>query len=80
MERAAEAGVSGYVIKPFDEFESVAGHRGRAARFHEYQAICGEVARLEDRLETRIAVDRAKGILMDHRGMSEQEAFAASSA
>lgn len=75
VERAAEAGVSGYVIKPFDESNLLPAIEVVMARFHEYQTICGEVAQLEDRLETRIAVDRAKGILMDHRGMNEQEAF-----
>ena len=76
VERAAAAGVSGYVIKPFDESNLLPAIEVVMSRFNEYQAICGEVAQLEDRLETRIAVDRAKGILMDQRGMSEQEAFA----
>ncbi|MCB0235867.1 MAG: response regulator, partial [Anaerolineae bacterium] len=65
VERAAAAGVSGYVIKPFDESNLLPAIEVVMSRFNEYQAICGEVAQLEDRLETRIAVDRAKGILMD---------------
>lgn len=75
VERAADAGVSGYVIKPFDETNLLPAIEVVLARFHEYQQISNEVARLEDRLSTRVAVDRAKGILMDTRGMSEQEAF-----
>jgi response regulator NasT len=75
VERAAEAGVSGYVIKPFDESNLLPAIEVVLARFQEYQVICRDVAQLEERLATRIAVDRAKGILMDSRGMSEQEAF-----
>jgi response regulator NasT len=40
------------------------------------QAISGERDKLEEQLETRKAIDRAKGILMDEVGMKEQEAFA----
>ena len=75
VERAAEAGVSGYVIKPFDEANLLPAIEVVLARFYEYQEISKEAARLEERLATRVAVDRAKGILMDSRGMTEQEAF-----
>lgn len=75
VERAAEAGVSGYVIKPFDEANLLPAIEVVLARFGEYQEISKEAARLEERLETRVAVDRAKGILIDHRGLTEQEAF-----
>lgn len=75
VERAALAGVSGYVIKPFDESNLLPAIEVVLARFNEYQEISKEATRLEERLETRVVVDRAKGILMDHRGMSEQEAF-----
>ena len=75
VERAASAGVSGYVIKPFDETNLLPAIEVVLARFNEYQEISREASRLEERLETRVVVDRAKGILMDHRGMSEQEAF-----
>ncbi len=75
VERAADAGVSGYVIKPFDETNLLPAIEIVLARFKEYQEISKEVARLDERLATRVAVDRAKGILMDTRGMTEQEAF-----
>jgi response regulator NasT len=75
VERAAEAGVSGYVIKPFDESNLLPAIEVVLARFREYEEISREAGRLEERLATRVAVDRAKGILMDHRGMTEQEAF-----
>ncbi len=75
VERAAEAGVSGYVIKPFDELNLLPAIEVVLARFGEYQEISKEAARLEERLETRVSVDRAKGILIDHRGLTEQEAF-----
>ena len=61
VERAAEAGVSGYVIKPFDESNLLPAIEVVLARFGEYQEISKEAARLEERLETRVAVDRAKG-------------------
>jgi response regulator NasT len=75
VERAADAGVSGYVIKPFDEANLLPAIEVVLARFQEYQEISKEAARLDERLSTRVAVDRAKGILMDTRGMTEQEAF-----
>ena len=75
VERAADAGVSGYVIKPFDESNLLPAIEVVLARFREYQEISKEAAKMEDRLATRVAVDRAKGILMDTKGMSEQEAF-----
>jgi len=75
VERAKDAGVAGYITKPFSEESLLPAIEVLLASFQEYQKISEEHARLEDRLATRVAVDRAKGILMDSRDMTEQEAF-----
>jgi two-component system, response regulator PdtaR len=74
VERAAAAGAMAYVVKPFARTDVLPAMALAAARFAEASALADEVDNLEERLETRKAVDRAKGILMD-RGMSEAEAF-----
>ena len=82
IEEARDAGVAAYLVKPFQRGELIPAIEVAMARFAEYRAIedesarlSEEVATLEDRLETRQLVDRAKGILMDRHGMGEAEAF-----
>ncbi|HXW35364.1 MAG TPA: response regulator [Acidimicrobiales bacterium] len=82
IEEARDAGVSAYLVKPFQRGELVPAIEVALARFEEFRAIeeeqarlSGEVATLEDKLETRRVVDRAKGVLMDQHGMREAEAF-----
>jgi response regulator NasT len=75
IERAREAGVVGYLVKPFRESNLAPAIEITLARFDEFQAVQKEVEDLKEALETRKLVDRAKGILMDAQGMSEQEAF-----
>lgn len=82
IEDARDAGVSAYLVKPFQRSELVPAIEVALARFEEYRAIeeeharlSGEVATLEDKLETQKLVNRAKGILMDDHGMREAEAF-----
>jgi response regulator NasT len=82
IEDARDAGVVAYLVKPFQRGELVPAIEVALARFEEYRAIeqehdrlSKEVATLEDKLETRRTVDRAKGVLMDSHGMSEKEAF-----
>jgi AmiR/NasT family two-component response regulator len=75
VERARDAGVMGYIVKPFTAADlrpaiDIARHR-----WTEVQALEREVADLGERLETRKAVDRAKGILMKKLKVSEAEAF-----
>lgn len=74
VEAAAAAGAMGYVVKPFSRADIVPAMTVAVARFAESKALAEEVADLSERLETRKALDRAKGILMS-RGMSEDEAF-----
>jgi response regulator NasT len=82
IEDARDAGVSAYLVKPFQRSELVPAIEVALARFVEFRAIeeeharlSGEVATLEEKLETRQLVDRAKGVLMDSFGMAEAEAF-----
>ncbi len=74
VEQACSAGAMAYVVKPFTRADLVPAMTLAAARFAEARALSDEVADLSERLETRKALDRAKGILMS-RGMSEAEAF-----
>lgn len=75
VERAKDAGVFAYLIKPFKEADLMPAIEIAIARYEEMIEIDKEVADLENKLETRKAVDRAKGILMDLYGLKEQDAF-----
>ena len=75
VERAREAGVVGYIVKPFREAELVPAIEIALTRFQEFQALEKETADLKETLETRKLVDRAKGLLMDTQGLTETEAF-----
>jgi response regulator NasT len=75
VERAKEASVIGYVVKPFREHDLVPAIEIALARFAEFREMEKEVGDLKETLETRKLVDRAKGILMDTQGLTEQEAF-----
>lgn len=75
IDRAKEAGVVGYLVKPFRESNLAPAVDITLARFEEFQALQKEVEDLEEALETRKVVDRAKGILMDTQELSEHEAF-----
>jgi AmiR/NasT family two-component response regulator len=73
--RAREAGVVGYLVKPFREADLIPAIEVALARFAEFQAVDKQVGDLEEALETRKFVDRAKGILMDSHDLTEAEAF-----
>jgi two-component system, response regulator PdtaR len=75
VERAAQAGAMGYLVKPFQKTDVVPAIELAVARHQERLALEEEVTGLQDRLETRRLVDRAKGILMDRYGMKEADAF-----
>jgi AmiR/NasT family two-component response regulator len=75
IERATAAGVVGYLVKPFRESNLAPAIEVTMARFQEFQVVQKDVVDLKEALETRKVVDRAKGILMDTQGLSEQEAF-----
>ncbi len=75
VDRAKEAGVVGYLVKPFREQEIVPAIDIALARFQEFRELEKEVGDLKETLETRKIVDRAKGILMDTQHLTEAEAF-----
>jgi len=82
IEDARDAGVSAYLVKPFQRSELVPAIEVALARFEEFRAIeeeharlSGEVAGLEEKLETTRLVNRAKGVLMDEHGLAEADAF-----
>ncbi len=75
VERAKDAGVVGYLVKPFRESNLAPAIEVTLARFEEFEALRKEVDDLKDNLETRKIVDRAKGILMTTQGLTEQDAF-----
>ncbi|HUT19509.1 MAG TPA: response regulator [Anaerolineae bacterium] len=75
VERAKEAGVVGYLVKPFRESNLVPAIEITLSRFEEFRTLQKEVEDLREALETRKIVDRAKGILMDTQGLTEQDAF-----
>ena len=75
VERAREAGVVGYVVKPFREAELMPVIELSRARFEEFRTLEREVGSLKDALETRKLIERAKGVLMETHGLRESEAF-----
>ncbi|MQA99272.1 MAG: response regulator [Actinobacteria bacterium] len=75
VQRAAEAGAMGYLVKPFQKSDLMPALDIALARYQELRVVRRESASLADQLETRKLVDRAKGKLMDSRGLSEAEAF-----
>lgn len=75
IERAKEAGVVGYLVKPFRETELLPAIEVAVARFAEFRELEREASDLRDQIETRKLVERAKGVLMQTNGLSEPEAF-----
>lgn len=75
VERAREAGTMAYLVKPFAKRDVVPAIELAVSRFAELQALESEVAGLNDRLEARKLIDRAKGLLMSGQGLNEPDAF-----
>ena len=75
VERARDAGVMAYVVKPFTAADVTPAIDIALSRWSELKQLESEVADLGERLETRKAVDRAKGVLMTKLKISEADAF-----
>ena len=75
VERARDAGAMAYLVKPFSQSDLVPAIEMAVSRFAEVTLLEREVADLQDRLETRKAVDRAKSILQQQLQLTEPEAF-----
>ncbi|MDQ2845348.1 MAG: response regulator [Actinomycetota bacterium] len=75
VERARDAGAMAYLVKPFSQTDLVPAIELAVARHQEMVALRAEVADVNERLEARKLIDRAKSLLMTAQKMSEPEAF-----
>ncbi|WP_392541958.1 ANTAR domain-containing response regulator [Oryzobacter telluris] len=75
VERARDAGVMAYIVKPFTAGDVTPAIDIALSRWGEMKTLEAEIADLGERLETRKAVDRAKGVLMTKLKISEADAF-----
>jgi two-component system, response regulator PdtaR len=75
VERASAAGAMAYLVKPFTKADLVPAIEMAVSRYEEIAALEAEVQTLQERLETRKIVDRAKGMLQAAHGWTEPEAF-----
>ena len=73
--QATEAGVLGYLVKPFSEQEVTAAVEVAVSRFADFAEVTAQRDALSDSLETRKLLDRAKGLLQANADMSEPDAF-----
>ena len=74
--RAVEAGVFGYLVKPFRESDLLPAIATARARHEELAAVRAEAGSLAEALAARKAIERAKGLLMERESLTEDEAFA----
>jgi len=75
VEDARDAGALAYLVKPYQKSDLIPAIEVAIGRFRELQQLSGEVDALGEQLESRKAIDRAKGILIDECGMKESDAF-----
>jgi AmiR/NasT family two-component response regulator len=75
VDRAVDAGVMGYLVKPFAEQQLKPAIEVALERWREVRQIQHDLAQTQDQLETRKLVERAKGVLMDSQNLKEAEAF-----
>jgi response regulator NasT len=76
VSRAIEAGVFGYLVKPFREQDLLPAIQTARARHEELAALREEAESLSEALAARKAIERAKGLLMEKEKLTEEEAFA----
>ena len=75
VDRAVDAGVVAYLVKPFREADLLPQIEVAIARFEELRSLDKQLGDLQEAMETRKVVERAKGILMETQGLTEAEAF-----
>lgn len=75
VEQATRAGAMAYLVKPFDKHDLMPAVELAMARWAEVRALADESKNLAERLEARKVVEKAKGILMEKHGLSEQDSF-----
>ena len=76
IEQARDAGALAFLVKPYQKGDLIPAIEMAIARFRELQALSEQNDVLEEKLEARKIIDRAKGRLIDEFAMKEQEAFA----
>src|SRR5262249_56354975 len=74
-ERAGDAGALAYLVKPFQKSDLIPAIEMALGRYAELASLERDVGNLAERLEERKTIDRAKGVLMDQHGTTEQEAW-----
>ncbi|HLZ31128.1 MAG TPA: response regulator [Chloroflexota bacterium] len=75
VDRAVDAGVMGYLVKPFAEAQLKPAIEVALERWREVRQIQQDLSQTQETLETRKLVERAKGVLMDSQSLKEAEAF-----
>ena len=75
VDRARQAGVMGYLMKPLRETDLEPAIEVALARFRDLRSLARELTDLQETLETRKLVERAKGVLMQRLGLSEEDAY-----
>lgn len=75
VERAAQVGAMAYLVKPFQKQDLLPAIEIAKGRYQQLAALADEVGDLEERLEARKVVERAKGDIMERFGRSEADAF-----
>jgi AmiR/NasT family two-component response regulator len=75
IDGARDAGVMGYLVKPYGENQLAPAIEVALARFGEFSTLQKELGSTKEALITRKIVERAKGVLMDTAGLKESEAF-----
>lgn len=75
IDQARRAGAMAYLVKPFQKHDLLPAIEIASGRFQDLQGLQDQVGSLNDRLEARKVVERAKGLLQEHEDMGESEAF-----
>lgn len=75
VDRAKDAGVFAYLVKPFKPSDLPPAIEVARSRYEQNLQLNSEVSSLEEKLETRKLIDRAKGILMEEHSLNETEAY-----
>ncbi|WP_072806406.1 ANTAR domain-containing response regulator [Rhodococcoides yunnanense] len=75
VEKARDAGAMAYLVKPFSKADLMPAVELAASRYTEISTLENEIADLQERLETRKLIERAKGKLMESQSLTEPQAF-----
>ncbi|MTI80302.1 MAG: ANTAR domain-containing protein [Firmicutes bacterium] len=75
LDNAINAGVKGFLVKPIDESSLIPAIEIALSTYHEMDQLERNIKKLEDKLESRKLIEKAKGILMETMGLSEKQAF-----